>query len=160
MSDLQTWSYRPSFVCWVPDAADDEYPYSHAHSSGDCDWGWICNGEGCNFRADVVPCTEHAPTEFPGLRLVECQAEPPHLLWAHDREDYGHGCPWCWYERTHAELEPLKAAAERRAHRWCWLFNPAKRVAIRLRLAKLWSVGDPWTGGACWHVDAKWRWRR
>lgn len=149
-------AYRELFVCWAsdPDSNPDDWPFDHEHD-GDCDWGWICNTDGCAWRADESPCPQHVPS-VPGLRLVECSADPRHWLWVVDREDYGHGCPLCWCDRTASELAPLKAAADRRAHRWCWVFNRLKRAAIGLRLVSLWSVGgDPW---GCWHVTVKWRW--
>jgi len=162
MSDLALFDvYRESMVCWASDPAGEDYPYDHDCRTPQCDWGWCCNQ--CVTRVDNGPCPTHAPlTPPPGLRLVECQTEPRHWLFAHDRDDYGHGCPWCWCDRAASELAPLKAAAERREHQWCWLLNRLKRLAIRLRLAKWWSVGgDPWSArgdSTCWHVTIKWRW--
>jgi len=146
--------YREDFVCWASNPGED-YPYDHDHA-GDCDWGWACNQAGCRWRADHAPCPDHAPTVFLGLRLVECQAEPRHWLWVHDREDYGHGCPLCWYEQAAAELAPLQMTAGQRAHRWCWLVNPLKRAAVWAHVARIRSFGDPW----CRHVDVRWRWSR
>lgn len=154
--DAEPYTYREEFVCWSTDPAYEDYPYDNEHPSDvECDWGWACPV--CHRRVDNQPCPEHAPISAPGLRLVECQAEPRHWLFAHDRDDYGHGCPWCWYEQARAELQPLQDAAERRAHRWCWLFNPLKRAAIRLRLAK---AGSYIGGYADWHVNIRWRWSR
>lgn len=146
-------AYREDFVCWASNPGED-FPYDHEHD-GDCQWGWICHQPDCGWRADELPCPEHAPTVFLGLRLVECQATPRHYLFAYDREDYGHGCPWCWWERAAAELALFRAAAERRAHRWCWLSNPVKRLAIRLGVARARSYSG---SHACWHIDARWRW--
>lgn len=146
-------TYRETFVCWVRDEDDDEYPFSHAHSGGDCDWGWICSQ--CTNRVDEQPCPDHAPTSVPGLRLVECQATPRHWLFVHDRDDYGHGCPWCWADRATAELSPLKEAAERHAHRWCWLSGRLKRLAVTAKVARFSSCLD--FDHACHHVTIKWR---
>lgn len=156
MSDLMS-AYRERFHCWVPNSPDTD-PDDHEHDwTISCDYGWQCNTDGCTERVDDEPCPQHAPLAFPGLRLVECVAEPRHWLYSHDRDDYGHFCPACTYDMTHAELEPLKLAAERRRHRWCWLFNPVKRAAIWVGVAR-------WRGStgnhACWHVDARWRWSR
>lgn len=158
MSDLTTWAYRPSFVCWRWDGGDkdDLYDHAHYHPAEVCDWGWVCNSDGCLFRTDEIPCPDHAPMTFPGLRLVECQSEPPHLLFVHDCDDYGHGCPACHAKRLWADLVPLAETAERRAHRWCWVSNRLKRAAIRLRLAQ----ATVYWGSSCRHVDVKWRWFR
>src|SRR5688500_10650180 len=118
--------YLELFRCFVPNR-DGEDPDDHEHDFKiPCDWGFMCNHECCRFRTDDGPCPEHAPKEPPpGWRLVECMApEQLHWLLAHDREDYGHGCPMCWSDRLAAELKPLKDAAERREHRWCWLRRP------------------------------------
>lgn len=154
------YAYRELFVCWASTPGDD-WPFDHDHPviGTDCDWGWICNADDCTWRADESPCPEHVPS-VPGLRLVECTAEPRHFVWVVDRDDYGHGCPLCWCDRTALEMAPLKAAADRRKHRWCWALNPLKRAAIRLRLVCLWSVGDPWDDSVCWHVSIRWRWTR
>lgn len=154
-----TTAYREWFVCWAGDPTNEESLLDNDHASDvDCDWGWMCNHEGCLTRVDEQPCPTHAPTAVPGLRLVECQSEPRHWLFAHDRDDYGHGCPWCWYEQAAAELKPLQEAAVRRAHRWCWLLNPVKRLAGRLRLVRI--TGYSGWAGACWHVTARWWWSR
>lgn len=148
-------AYREGFVCWATDPGSDDFPFddNHPHNKP-CDWGWVCSH--CTNRVDDQPCPEHAPKDVPGLRLVECEAgEQRHYLFAHDRDDYGHGCPWCWHERVSAELKPLKEAAERRAHRWCWLLNRCKRMAARLRLVRIYSYGG---SSACWHVSVKRRW--
>lgn len=154
MPDTET-AYQELFRCFVPNRPGED-PDDHEHDpSLPCDWGWLCSH--CDRRVDDQPCPEHAPVAVPGLRLVECQAEPRHWLFAHDRDDYGHGCPWCWYEKDAAELKPLKMAAERRAHRWCWLANPVKRIARRLKLARVRGYTN---SHACGHVDVRWRWFR
>lgn len=157
MSDLTLFdAYRESFVCWV-DFPGGIYDFDADHDYHEsCEWGWACPS--CGRRVDDQPCPDHAPITPPGLRLVECQAEPRHWLFVHDREDYGHGCPWCWADRAAAELKPLKEAAERREHRWCWLWNPLKRMAMGLRVARAHSYSG-WAGG-CWHVGITWRWSR
>lgn len=148
-----TQPYREDFVCWAGDPAADPYDHDHHDHQGDCTWGWICSH--CPQRVDEQPCPDHAPKQAPGLRLVECHATPRHWLFAHDREDYGHGCPWCWYEQAATDLTPLKEAAEKRAHRWCWLRNRLKRLAIRLGVAR--ATCYSWSHARC-HVDIKWRW--
>jgi len=157
MTDLTlTDAYRESFVCWASDPAGEDYPYDHDCRAPLCDWGWCCNQ--CVTRVDEQPGPDHAPLTPPlGLRLVECTTEPRHWLFAHDRDDYGHGCPACWATKLRADLEPLQDAAERRRHRWCWALNPLKRLAATLGLASFHS----WSGSRwCWHVDIGWRWSR
>lgn len=88
--------YREAFKCFVPTSPDED-PEDHEHDwSIPCDYGYMCNQYGCGFRTDQEPCPDHAPlTAPPGLRLVECSHRPRHYLFAHDRDDYGHGCPVC-----------------------------------------------------------------
>lgn len=159
MPDLDL-AYRELFVCWAgvpagtPYDVEDGYELHEEHTRvGECEYGWACNS--CGVRVDDRPCPAHAPSSVPGLRLVECAAEPKHILFAHDRDDYGHFCPWCEADRLRGELKPLKEAAERRAHRWCWLLNRLKRAAVRLHIARPHSYSG---GFACWHVDIRWRW--
>lgn len=151
--------YEPTFHCFVPNRPGED-PDDHEHDSSiTCDWGWICNGDGCTYRTDTIPCPKHAPVHVPELRLVECITEPRHWLWVHRNDDDGHDCPWCWYVREKAAHEPLKQAQQRREHRWCWLTNRAKGFMVWLRLMKV----SGWSSDCRYrmhHVTARWRWAR
>lgn len=80
--------YRELFV-WA-----EEHPNAHV--------GFLCSI--CNRPTDEQPCPDHAPTDVPGLQLVECDATPRHWLWVLDRDDYGAPCFWCERDR-YAERE-------------------------------------------------------
>ena len=62
-----TLAYQEQFVL-----VDDEY-------TGPAGTAFACNI--CGTPVDDQPCPDHAPTAVPGLRLVDCDAEPRHLLW-------------------------------------------------------------------------------
>lgn len=156
------WAYREAFVCWASNPGDD-YPYDHDHPDPgtDCDWGWICNADGCRIRVDDVPCPEHAPVAFPGLRLVECQAEPRHWLFSHDREDYGHGCPACRSKQLWAQLVELRVSTHRYRHggwrRWrvtWWVVRVLRRVGLVRGSGMSW--GDGCRGCVEWRWDRGW----
>ncbi|MFI6228577.1 hypothetical protein ACIBCR_14850 [Micromonospora echinospora] len=49
----------------------------------------------CGTPVDDRPCPDHAPTQVPGLRLVDCDNEPPHIIFVHDADDYGVPCFQC-----------------------------------------------------------------
>lgn len=69
----------------------------------------------CERDVTDDPCPEHAPTDVPGLRLVECQSQPKHQLWVLNRDDYGYGCPEC---RLIPYLEAETAARQCRHRAW------------------------------------------
>jgi len=159
-------AYQELHVCWVPNRPGAD-PDDHDHDwAVECYWGWACNQTGCGRDVHDEPCPEHAPlTPPPGLRLVDCTAEPRHWLFAHDRDDYGHGCPWCWSNGADAELAPLEAAAGRWEHRWCWLYNPVKRLAVAVGIARRWGISSDVRWGIssdvyCYHTHVTWRWSR
>lgn len=163
MSDLTAFVYRESMVCWANDPTGEDYPFDHDyHPAQDCDWGWVCNFDGCLTRVDEHPCPDHAPLIVAGLRRVECDADPVHVLFAVDRDDYGHGCPACWYANTSSQLHALKVATHRHRHgRWRrWrlsggVLSLLKRVGI-VR-GHSWMVGDGCRG--C--IDTiTWRWTK
>lgn len=158
MTIPDTFIYEPSFVCWVPNPpSEDLEDCDHEHDPRlDCVWGWVCNFDGCRFRTDDVPCPDHAPTEVPELRLVECQTEPRHWIWVHLNDDYGHGCQQCAYDRLRTEIEPLRHVARLREHRWCWFKNRAKQTLIWCRLMHRRGWTNAW--GYCSHTNARWRW--
>lgn len=101
-------AYKELLHCFTPNR-EGEDPDDHEHDSQMlCDWGWLCNQDGCHNRIDEVPCPDHAPKVFPGLRLVECGAEPRHYLWAHDSDSYGPPCFWCMRDDYHRELTRIR----------------------------------------------------
>lgn len=79
----------------------------------------------CDRDVTDEPCPDHAPLgDLPGLRLMNCQAEPRHYVWVHQREDFGAYCPGCLIAQ-YAERE----AEARRCRHWPW-----RRWAITRRL--------------------------
>lgn len=135
MADLiDVEAYREQFV-W-PDAADT-YPY------------FACNV--CGLDVGDVPCPEHAPTMIPGLRLVDCTAGPRHLLWAHDRDDYGYPCPMCVVVQHNAEQSERD-----RCRHWPWRsWTVTKRAAgwaYTLGAISGYSVGT--VNGCNWCVQS------
>lgn len=154
------WAYREAFVCWSGNPAGDDYPYDDDHPTDvACDWGWCCNADGCHTRVDDVPCPEHAPVAFPGLRLVECQAEPRHFLYSHDRDDYGHGCPACWSKHVWNQLVELRESTHRYRHRAWRRWRVTVRVVRLLRrigMVRAYSLswGDGCRGCMTW--DREW----
>lgn len=160
MSEAALYAYREAFVCWAGDRTED-YPFDHECPAGrDCDWGWVCNHDGCLTRTDEYPCPTHAPLAVPGLRLVECQAQPPHVLLAVDREDYGHGCPWCWSNEYRDELWALMEATHRYRH-GVWRRWKATRRVLRLLhragIVRGWSYSH---GDGCHGCISGLAWRR
>lgn len=163
MSDLRTWAYRESMVCWANDPTGEDYPYDHDyHPAQDCDWGWVCNADGCLTRTDEHPCPDHAPLTVPGLRRVECDANPVHVLFAVDRDDYGHGCPACWADQNRDQLYDLMVATHKHRH-WAWRrWRLSRRVLLLLRRAGI-VRGWSYVGGDGCHgcIDGLiWRWSK
>lgn len=77
------------------------------------EWGFFCNH--CGRAVEGVPCPDHAPMAFPGLRLAECDAEPRHILFGHDAQDYGLPCYRCLYQEQIA-----KERAKHACRHWGW----------------------------------------
>lgn len=161
MTEMTTVAYRESFVCWIDitGAFPVEEDWDHDYHPT-CEWGWCCNL--CGVRTDDRPCPDHAPLAIPGLRLVECQTDPPHILLAVDRDDYGHGCPACWANQNRDELHALKVATHRYRHgawrRWqlsCSVLYLLRRLGIVSGLG--YSTGDGCHG--CIN-GITWRWKR
>lgn len=87
------------------------------------DWYFACNI--CARRLDDQPCPDHAPTEVPGLRLVECDANPPHRMWRVDGDQYDPPCMICEAAALQARLD-----WHERCRHWGW-----RRWRITHRLA-------------------------
>lgn len=88
-------------------------------------YGFFCNLCGCDVG--FQECPQHAPLVAPpGLRRLECEATPPHLLFGVDRQDYGEPCWRC-------QLQPYWDADERA--RQC------THAAWRRWRATWWAVG-------------------
>lgn len=152
------WAYREAFVCWASNPGED-YPYDHDHPDPDCDWGWCCNADGCRTRVDEQPCPQHAPIVFPGLRPVECQAEPRHYLYSHDRDDYGHGCPGCYSKWLFDQLVELRQATHRYRHRaWRRWRVTVRAVRLLRRIGLDRGSGMSWGDGCrgCMMWDRGW----
>lgn len=102
----------------------------------------------CDRDVTDEPCTDHAPlTPPPGLREVECWAEPKHLLYVINRDDYGYPCPEC---RLVPHIEAEREAAQcrhwawRRSRAWRWLAGRAYRLGIVHGTASSWGDGHEW----------------
>ena len=124
-----TLAYQEQFVL-----VDDEY-------TGPAGTAFACNI--CGTPVDDQPCPDHAPTAVPGLRLVDCDAEPRHLLWVHDRDDYGVPCYLC-----QAIEREEKDRAARQCRHWGWR---SWRATWWLSL-KLYALGVS-TGGSITRGD-------
>ena len=125
MPDLLTAPYSEVFVF----PAGDELPF------------FACKS--CGRDVSLDPCPDHAPMAPPGFRLVDCTAEPRHLAWVHDREDYGAMCPYCTLG-DYMERERLA----RQCRHWGWrrwkLTHKLIGWAYRLGLT---SNGGGWAHG-------------
>jgi hypothetical protein len=108
---------EPYFETFV---MDDEHP------TGGC--GFVCSE--CRHDVTVQPCPDHAPTDVPGLALVECEATPRHWAWVHasDANGYGIPCYRCILSELTAEMHDAEA---RRLRRWYlrWQYWKATSVA-------------------------------
>ncbi|MEU7980513.1 hypothetical protein AB0B63_18515 [Micromonospora sp. NPDC049081] len=116
--DTNTLAYQERFVL-----TDDENTYPDGTV-------FACNV--CDTPVDDRPCPQHAPTEVPGLRLVDCKAEPRHLLWVHDRDDYGTPCYLCAY---------IEQAEQERQARQCRHWGWRSWKAIWWLSLKLYALG-------------------
>jgi hypothetical protein len=139
------------------------FPYSELfildgskHPSGQC--GFACSV--CGVDVDGVPCPDHAPAEAPGLRLVECEATPRHVMFVHDRDDYGVPCPWCILDSYYE-----KARLARQCQHWGWrrwrLVGKVDRYLLgplRITLGHSWKLGDGCDG--CETLFWRWSGRR
>ena len=78
---------------------------------GVCAWEphYECNR--CGVEVDAAnPCPDHAPTEFAGLVLIDCQATPRHaLMFAYDNEGFTPDCLFCCLARA-LDVDGLEAA--------------------------------------------------
>lgn len=110
-------------------AYQEQFALTNDKYTGPSGTTFACNI--CDRPVDDGPCPDHAPTAAPGMRLVDCDAEPRHMLWVLDRDDYGVPCFQCAWER--------QAEAERQARQcrhWGWrtwrITDWASRTAYRL----------------------------
>lgn len=85
------------------------------YDANDNEVGWHFTCSVCDRDVSDEPCPDHAPlTDLPGLRLVDCTAEPRHHVWVHQREDYGVPCYACLY----GEMRQKELAQARCPHHW------------------------------------------
>lgn len=151
-------AYKELFHCFVPNRQGED-PDDHEHDPAlACDWGFICNEPECGWRTDQRPCPIHAPITFSGLRLVECTAEPRHYLFAHDRDDYGHGCPACYGRYLFKRLSELEVCRHKVWRRWR-VTRLLVELGFTVRLIR--SHQSSWTRGCerCL-VEVRWVWSR
>lgn len=105
MSTAELDAPRYTFVI---DCAYRDSDGEHADHGEPCDYRWMCGTcyQVLGDTEQVCPAG-HTPMEFPGLKLVDCDATPRHLLFVHTDDGYGGPCPQCQWD-----------AAEER-HRGC-----------------------------------------
>jgi hypothetical protein len=88
----------------------------------------------CDREVDDEPCPDHAPlTDLPGLRLIECDADPKHYTWVHQRDDYGIPCPWCLLNdqaKQDAEARQCRHLRWRRTRAFRWLAGMAYSLGV------------------------------
>lgn len=106
--------YLETFGCGLE--VLDEFGWKHDHDvTDDCQWGYRCS----QCRTEDLPCAEHAPTEFPGLRLAECLADPPHpRAWLYATDAYPPPCMYCAYHAIEAAHRGCEHSHHRAWRRW------------------------------------------
>lgn len=104
------------------------------------------------------PCPVHAPLgDLPGLRLIPCDAQPRHYVWAHQRDDYGLPCPWCLlneHREREAEARQCRHRAWRRTRLFRWFSSWAYSMGVISGSCH--SAGD----GCDWYITLYWKGRR
>lgn len=146
LTDLvDRFDYVEEFHCAATPAGEED----HEHDRDlPCQWGFRCSV--CHADVNERPCAEHAPREVPGLRLADCTANPPHVTYGHEREDYGLPCPWCQLAER-AERDRLA----RQCRHWGWrrwaVTRWAEGWAYRLGITS--GGGAKWGDGCNWCVD-------
>jgi hypothetical protein len=134
--------YQEQLVCRY--AETDEFgDYDHGTHDGDCDWIRRCNV--CNADVSEAACPDHAPLNVPGLRLIGCDATPPHSrTWVLDDDCYEPPCPWCLADQAMEAHEGCEHAGHGRWRRW----GITKRLASKLyALGVVSGTGTAWGGG-------------
>lgn len=146
-------AYYELFHCFTTPAGEEDHEHDFKL---DCDWGFICNQADCRSRVDFQPCPDHAPIEIPGLRLVECTAEPRHYLYVHDRDDYGANCPACYAGELNQRVMEYEACRHRAWRRW----RIARWIVLHLPLTGYgYRIGNGCQG--CLLTDGvRWEWSR
>lgn len=103
---------------------------------------WECSR--CERDVTDESCPDHAPSNPPGLRLVECWSEPKHQLWVINREDYGYGCPECRlipYIETETAARQCRHRSWRRTRFAGWLSTKAYVLGILTGGGVAWGDG-------------------
>lgn len=107
-------AYKEVMACRL--AARDEDGYWECGHDGPCDWTFLCSL--CGHDMAGGPCPDHTPEDIPGLRLVECGAEPRHArTWLTDDDGFGPPCPWCVIDAAGREHEGCEHASHGRWRR-------------------------------------------
>lgn len=110
-------------------------------------------GEGCGFVCNICDrpvdddvCPDHGPRDVPGLRLLPCEATPPHRVWVAAREDYGVPCLQCLLDQ---QWEQERQA--RQCRHWPWRrWKVTHRVASWTYQMGVTAGGSSWkTGDGC-----------
>jgi hypothetical protein len=116
----------------------------------------------CGTPTPDAPCPEHAPRDIPGLRLVDCDAQPRHWIWVIDAEDYGHPCLTCI---CHEQTESIRELEIARDHHWRWRgwritgWLNSKAYALGITAGASWGTCSQ-PGHRCCHRKASWRGKR
>lgn len=113
----------------------------------------------CDRDVTEQPCPDHAPTgDLPGLRLIECDANPRHYTWIHNRDDYGAPCPWCLLN-DHTARDREADACRHWPWRRSWVFRRLARIGYALGVVNGFSyVGGNGHSGCV--TDFHWRGKR
>jgi hypothetical protein len=130
-----TTPYLETFGCSLETEND------HDHE-GDCLWGFACGT--CGRDVTDVECPDHRPRTPPGMRLMECEATPPHRIWVADREDYGAPCVRCCLTRAMEEHRYCAHSHHRAWRRWKlthWLASKAYVLGAGKGHATSWGGG-------------------
>lgn len=150
---------------WVPDASDG--PATEYCEYFDFDsYDWFCNQCYEVLKAPGAHCLTCAPTHFPGLMRVPCDAEPnthPAIFMYADNTDGYSGafCQFCIaaHQREMDERDAERRHAKHLAWRRWSLTHRALRLGKRLRLVKHYSYSYSAICNGCVR-GITWRWSR
>jgi hypothetical protein len=120
--------YREIIVCRHATADELGFgDFDHEPDHEVCDYIRRCSA--CRADVSETPCPEHAPLHVPGLRLIECAAEPGHgRTWVLDDDGYEPPCPWCVMDKLIKAHEGCEHAGHGRWRRWAVTRRAASRL--------------------------------
>jgi hypothetical protein len=151
-ADVTARPYLETFGCGLERLTEDGWEHDHDPRL-DCQWGYRCSQCG----TEDLPCAEHAPTEFPGLRLAECAADPPHArAWLYATDAYPPPCMYCAYHAISGAHRGCEHSHHRAWRRWR-ITHKLARWGYSLGVVK--GHGASY-GGGCENCLAHFRWGR